>query len=128
VRKVWIDDNNAQNIRPEQVVMTLSNGLKVILSEENGWTATVSDLPARTAEGDTIRYTWTEQDVIGYTRTGITTEGAATVITNTVWERPEKPTQGKPPKVPGNQVYTFEDYDTPLGVEVSFNHVGDCFD
>ena len=49
-------------------------------------------------------------------------------FTNSIWTRPENPTQGKKPKTPGQATYIFEDYDTPLGVEIVINHVGDCFD
>ena len=28
----------------------------------------------------------------------------------------------------GNQFYVFDEYETPLGVEIMINHVGDCFD
>ena len=55
-------------------------------------------------------------------------EGNSMTFTNTIWERPEKPTEGKTPKTTGETWYFFEEYDTPLGVEVIINHVGDCFD
>ena len=38
-----------------------------------------------------------------------------------------EPKQGKKPPMSGNLV-DIEDYETPLGVEVIINHVGDCFD
>ena len=50
------------------------------------------------------------------------------VFTNTRWTPPGDNPPGKPPKTPGDTWYVFEDYDTPLGVEVVINHVGDCFD
>ena len=55
------------------------------------------------------------------------TEGTVTVFTNKPWHRPDKPTQGKTPRLPGEEIY-IEEYETPLGVEVIINHVGDCFD
>ena len=37
--------------------------------------------------------------------------------------------EGQPmPKVPGKVTFIIDEYDTPLGVEVMINHVGDCFD
>ena len=60
--------------------------------------------------------------------TGEVTEGSLTTFTNKVWVR--KPTTGekKVPKTPGNPVEELTDYETPLGVDVMINHVGDCFD
>ena len=50
------------------------------------------------------------------------------VFTNALWTRPDTPTAGRTPKTTGETWYVFEEYDTPLGVEVTINHVGDCFD
>ena len=108
--------------------MTLSNGMTVVLNEENHWTATISNLPASDKEGRTITYTWTEPTVIGYTLTDKTVAGNTTVFTNTLWERPDEPKHGKKPKVPGKPTESIDEYGTPLGVEVIINHVGDCFD
>ena len=53
---------------------------------------------------------------------------------NIVWEpivREEISEDEKPATVPGNWIkhlMDFTDYDTPLGVEISINHIGDCFD
>ncbi len=131
VNKIWNDDNNAQGIRPASIAMMLSNGTEtvtvVLLSEENGWTATVNDLPT-IVNGQHVHYAWTEQDVLGYTLESVTQNGNSMTFTNAVWQRPENPTQGRPPKTPGNTYYVFEDYETPLGVEIVINHVGDCFD
>ena len=131
VTKIWVDKDNAQGIRPSSIAMTLSDGQKVVkvvvLDASNGWSATVNDLPT-VVNGQPAKYGWKEQEVIGYTLTGVKEEGNAMTFTNTVWERPEKPTEGKPPKTTGETWYFFEEYDTPLGVEVIINHVGDCFD
>ena len=111
--------------------MTLSDGQKVVkvvvLDASNGWSATVNDLPT-IVNGQPAKYGWKEQEVIGYTLTGVKEEGNSMTFTNTIWERPEKPTEGKTPKTTGETWYFFEEYDTPLGVEVIINHVGDCFD
>ena len=127
VRKEWDDNNNDQNLRPESIVMTLNNGMTVLLSAGNNWTATISDLPTR-VNGQPATYTWTEQKVLNYGLTSVVTEGNTTTFTNTLWKRPETPpTEGKKPKTTGETV-TFEEYKTPLGVESIINHVGDCFD
>ena len=110
--------------------MTLSDGQKtvttVILSEANGWYATVNNLPT-IVNGQAAVYTWTEQPVLGYKEGTVSVKDGVTVFTNSIWKRPETPTQGKKPKTPG-EVVNIEEYETPLGVEITINHVGDCFD
>ena len=131
VIKVWQDNNDAQKRRPASIAMTLSDGQKVVktvlLSDANNWTATVSDLPT-VVNGQPAKYAWSEQQVIGYTLAGVTENGSTMTFTNAIWERPENPTTGKKPKTTGETWFVFEEYDTPLGVEVIINHVGDCFD
>lgn len=131
VVKIWHDNNNAQNTRPTSIAMTLSDGQKVVttvlLTENNNWTATVSDLPT-IVNGQPAQYAWREQQVIGYTLTGVTEAERTMTFTNTLWERPETPTAGKKPRTAGDTWYVFEEYETPLGVEIMINHVGDCFD
>ena len=127
VRKVWNDNNNALGIRPTSIHMTLSNGTSVILSEANGWTAVVTNLPT-VVNGEEVRYTWTEQEVVGYHLQGVTTNGDATVFTNAPIEVPHIPDGYKPPHTPKNDFVIFEEYDTALGMELTINHVGDCFD
>ena len=131
VSKVWDDNNNEQNLRPDSIAMSLSDGQKVVkvvvLSEANGWTATVNNLPT-VVNGQNAQYAWKEQQVLSYSLEGVTQQGNLMIFTNKVWERPENPTAGRRPKTRGNTWYVFEDYDTPLGVSVVINHVGDCFD
>ena len=127
VRKVWNDGNNEGNTRPHQIVMKLSNGMTVTLSAKNNWTATIENLPVY-YKGEKIEYTWTEQEVLGYNPPTVEKRGRLTVFNNTLWTRPDEPSKGKKPKVPGKPTETFEDYETPLGVEAPINHVGDCFD
>ena len=127
VRKIWNDNDNAEGIRPDNITMVLSNGMSVTLNAANGWQATISGLPAK-INGIPVMYTWHEHEVTGYTQTKAVTADNVTVITNTLWKQPEVPEGQKPPKTPGVPVYVFEEYDTPLGVEVMINHVGDCFD
>ena len=84
-------------------------------------------MPAK-VNGKPAEYTWTEQSIIGYELESIVTEDNITIFTNRLWTRPDAPSQGRMPKTAGDTVYTFEEYDTPLGVEIVINHVGDCFD
>ena len=125
VQKSWVDRNNTGNVRPASIRMTLSNGMGVTLNEANNWTAVISGLPA-IVNGQPATYTWTEQAIPGYIQTSVQTLGSMTVFTNTLFERP--PTPPTPPRVPGRPVIVFEEYETPLGVAVEINHVGDCFD
>lgn len=127
VRKIWNDENNKDQKRPESIWMKLNNGMTVMLNEGNGWTATIAGLPAK-VNGKPAEYTWTEQSIIGYELESMVTEDNITIITNRLWMRPDAPSQGRMPKTAGDTVYTFEEYDTPLGVEIVINHVGDCFD
>ena len=100
--------------------------MTVVLNDQNNWTATIENLPTK-VNGKPAVYTWTEQTVIGYENTSVVTEGSMTTFTNTLWERPEHE-GGKKPKTPGTPVEYIDEYDTPLGVEIIINHVGDCFD
>ena len=85
VVKVWDDEDNADGIRPESIVMTLSNGTeeveKVTLSEANGWKATVTGLQ-KYAGNEKIEYTWSESAVSGYVMSDMTKEGTTTTFTN----------------------------------------------
>jgi len=127
VRKVWNDEDNKHQVRPLNIHATLSNGTTVVLSEANGWTATVSDLPT-VVNGEPVTYTWTEQEIVGYSLEKTEVIGNTTIFTNKVYERPAPPADQKKPNNGGDNWYIFEGYDTPLGVEVIINHVGDCFD
>ena len=66
--------------------------------------------------------------MIGYDQESVTRQGNRTIITNKAWEREAIAENRKPKRAPGNTFYIFEDYETPLGVEIMINHVGDCFD
>ena len=63
-----------------------------------------------------------------YVLTDVAQNGNNAVFTNALWHRPELADEVEKPKVPGDTWYVFEEYETPLGVEVMINHVGDCFD
>ena len=127
VRKVWDDDNDRQGIRPQSIRMMLSNGKTVTLNKANGWQATVTGLPKR-LNGQEARYTWTEQNVLGYQLQSVSTTGTVTTFTNELFRIPEIPESMKPKKMPSGTWKVFEGYDVPLGVETIINHVGDCFD
>lgn len=43
-------------------------------------------------------------------------------------ERPPLEEDQPKPKVPSKVAFIIDEYDTPLGVEIMINHVGDCFD
>ncbi len=82
VRKVWDDADDQDGIRPEELIMSLSDGTRVRLNAENAWTASTGELPVY-ADGKPIDYTWLEEAVDGYTLRGVRTEGTVTVFTNT---------------------------------------------
>ena len=132
VAKIWDDNNDEQKIRPKNITMFLSNQTgvvaTVILSDANNWTAAVYDLPTM-VNGEKAVYSWSEQLVLGYSDEPVVREqdGTMTFI-NRPWERPDQPAKGGKAKTRGNEYITLDDYDTPLGVDVIINHVGDCFD
>lgn len=131
VTKIWDDENDAAGMRPLSVAMSLSNGRETVavavLNESNGWSRTVNNLPAM-LDGQPAVYTWTEQQTLGYTLTDLQENGNNAVFTNTAYVRPAVEEANLPLRRPGNTFYIFEDYETPLGVEIMINHVGDCFD
>ena len=85
VRKVWVDDNNRDGIRPVSLTVTLvgSDGSSYIyhLSDSNNWTVTAEDLPLY-SNGTAIEYSWVEEDVDGYTLES-DVNGTETVLVNT---------------------------------------------
>ena len=125
--KIWEDNNNSMGLRPASIALTLSNGKHYVVTEKDGWTVTVNNLPTR-INGEPVTYSWTEQAVVYYTQDSVRQEGTTTFFTNKLWEKPLVPADQVPPKGRGDKVYVFDEYDTPLGVEVIINHVGDCFD
>ena len=92
VIKIWDDADDQDGMRPDSLSVSLSNGTDVIstveLNEENGWKATVGDLP-KYASGKEIEYTWTEEDLPeGYKLSSTSIEGTVTTLTNS--HEPEK--------------------------------------
>ena len=134
VSKIWQDYDNAVGMRPATLTChLLANGTvidTVVLNPGNGWTATRDNLPS-TKAGEPVTYSWSEQEVLGYTQTSVVVTDNVTVFTNTYRERPEPPGDTPvPPNVPGvpSNLVEIDDYGTALGVQVVINHVGDCFD
>ena len=82
VNKVWDDANNQDGKRPTRLVVTLSNGMDVVLNADNNWSTTITDLPAY-ANGELIEYTWTEKELPeGYVLTSTEVNGTITTLTN----------------------------------------------
>ncbi len=127
VRKVWDDHENAVGFRPKSIHATLSNGTTVVLNQENGWSATVDNLPT-VVNGEAVQYTWTEQEVLGYEAVSANRNGTETVFTNRIRQRNDAPDRPDSPKPKGNSYIIIAEYGTPLGVNVTINHVGDCFE
>ena len=126
VRKEW-DDAGSDKLRPKSIKMTLSNGMSVVLSEKNGWAGMITGLPTY-VNGEPAEYTWEEPEVLGYVQKSVEIKDGVTVFTNKPFTREGNPPKGKTPKLPIDPLEPLEDYDTPLGVDVMINHVGDCFD
>ena len=81
VEKIWDDANNVAGARPADIVMTLSTGGSVTLSEQNGWTASVS-VPVY-ANGVEIAYSWSEGTMpAGYSKESCVVNGNKTTFTN----------------------------------------------
>ena len=125
IRKEW-DDNGNEKRRPKSVFMKLSNGMSVELNEKNNWTCVITDLPMY-VDGEKAVYTWTESEVLGYKIKSTEVKGDLTIITNEPYSNDGTP-KGKKPSYRGPGTEMLDDYDTPLGVNVIINHVGDCFD
>ncbi len=93
VTKVWDDGGNADGSRPGSVTVHLFNGDSeidsAVLSDENGWSWTFSDLPT-----DDPSYTITEDSVDGYTSSISGGASDGFVVTNTH-------VPGTPPTGPG---------------------------
>ena len=132
VRKRWNDDGY-QVVRPQlATVRLLADGqvLKVVkLSDENEWFVML-EVPKYNEAGEEIVYEWKEVQVPGYHIESTYIIDVVTTIINRVYEVPYFPPGQPHPKIPGRPVATIEieDYKTALGIGVTINHVGDCFD
>lgn len=105
VTKVWDDGDNARDLRPDSVTVTLlrdgESYATVELNANNGWTATFDDLPAHqqgSLDKDFV-YTVSENQADGYKQPVITGDATSGfIITNTVVPAtPTPPTPQTPP-------------------------------
>ena len=80
VNKVWDDSNDTEGFRPDGLTVTLNN-TDYELNSRNNWSYTVDNLPTY-IDGEKVEYTWTEEDVDGYTLTDTTTSNGVTTFTN----------------------------------------------
>ena len=104
VRKIWIDNNNHYETRPEQIVFQLCQTVNGVTTEVEGktvtlegdgeeWTGAVSGLPALTAHGDAITYSFIEKNVPrGY---AAEVSGDGLTITNTATGKVSVPVSKK---------------------------------
>jgi hypothetical protein len=81
IKKVWDDNNNQDGKRPKSIEVTLSNGNKYTLNEDNNWSVTVKGLPLYN-KGKKIEYKWTEAKIEGYDLISNITNNNITTITN----------------------------------------------
>ena len=91
VNKVWVDENDEDQIRPTEIeVVLLKNGQetdqRITLRANEGWTGRFENLPVN-EEGENIEYTIKEVEVEGYTaeitENAEVQEGKGYTITNT---------------------------------------------
>ena len=125
VYKVWNDSDNADGLRPTEVVVyLLADGVSIdaaTLSEANGWSARFDNLPVYNADGSAIEYQVVEAYTAEYY---VRYQYAAAVINITNSHNPEDfvPDEPRDP----NLLTLIEDYMVPLGGNVNMNE-GDCF-
>ena len=134
VAKVWNDNGDALSLRPASIAMTLllvdgnreTKVTTITLDKGNNWTKTVDHLPT-IVNGKKAVYAWREQEVLSYKLQEAKEQGSTITFINTLINPPKDnpPGNNKPPR---EVVTKLEEYDTPLGVDVIINHVGDCFD
>ena len=138
VQKIWDDDSNAMGMRPESIRVMLSNGSSVLLSEKNGWMATVSNLPMYD-KGKVIAYSWTEELIPGYRLTDTLVNGPMTILTNSCIVNPRQQLSGLKgqggivypdfkPELPGAGITDREDLMVQFPVEVTVRQTGDTID
>lgn len=83
VTKTWKDNENQDGIRPASVTVTLTGSNAVsktaTLNEDNGWTATIENLPKRD-HGNIVAYNVKESDTAGYEASVVKTEDGFQLI------------------------------------------------
>lgn len=88
VKKEWIDDNNRDGIRPQELEITIyadgeAYGSSVTLDEDGEWVYEWKNLPLVNEDAKEIEYTVEEADIDGYDSDGGIMEGDVFVFTNT---------------------------------------------
>ena len=125
VYKVWNDENDADGLRPDTLmVYLLADGDSVAaaeLNEANGWSAVFDDLPVYNADGSQIEYTVVEAYTAEYYVRYQYTE-AAINITNTHNPDEFTPRDPRDPEL----LTLIMDNMVPLGGNINMNE-GDCF-
>ena len=125
VYKVWNDENDADGLRPDTLmVYLLADGDSVAaaeLNEANGWSAVFDDLPVYNADGSQINYTVVEAYTAEYYVRYQYTE-AAINITNTHNPDEFTPRDPRDPEL----LTLIMDNMVPLGGNINMNE-GDCF-
>ena len=70
-KKIWIDDENVNNTRPESITINLlKDGIKIkskVITEDNDWKYVFTNLVKYNEDGTEISYTVAEDKVKGYT-------------------------------------------------------------
>ena len=125
VYKVWNDENDADGLRPDTLmVYLLADGDSVAaaeLNEANGWSAVFDDLPVYNADGSQINYTVVEAYTAEYYVRYQYTQ-AAINITNTHNPDEFTPRDPRDPEL----LTLIMDNMVPLGGNINMNE-GDCF-
>ena len=125
VYKVWNDSDNADGLRPTEVVVyLLADGVSIdaaTLSEANGWNAMFDNLPVYNADGSAIEY----QVVEAYTAEYYVRYQYAAAVINIINSHNPEDFVPDEPRDP-NLLTLIEDYMVPLGGNVNMNE-GDCF-
>ena len=69
--KIWDDDDDREDLRPESVTVNLLSDGKTVqtvtVTEKDGWSFGFYDLPKYRTDGTEIEYTVSEEDIDGYT-------------------------------------------------------------
>ena len=140
VKKIWVDDNDRDGVRPKKLVITimktidgLSEKVKDIeLNDGNKWTETIKDL-LKYENGKEVTYTAVENDVPkgyeeGYSEDTFTITNTHEIETNDivvtkVWEDSDNESDKRPDKVTIILLANGKDYDTiVLSEENNWTH------
>ncbi|HJE18919.1 MAG TPA: Cna B-type domain-containing protein [Aliicoccus persicus] len=134
VSKIWDDADNQDGVRPDAVTVNLLNGYvieeSVVLSEENDWQYTFTDLPVYD-NGNEVNYTVTENSVedystsieatetdegVSYTVTNTHTPGETTATVTKVWDDGNNEDGNRPDSVIVQLLANGEAYGEPVEV------------